>query len=366
MTTFTFSKELAPVPISWELLEQCETSLLLQITQDFYVDPEGIRTTLTLISQEYSEMASGVQHYSARKLPEGCEVAILSIRCEQIGLDLSFELSPIQRGKIYLSGKADFDRSGTRLKGLWSALEALLRSRALPTKLPQPSTSQMSARIPSCRIGGENLTKLGQYVDAALKQFLGQAHRLVEDIDIVVDTRNGSRAVPSLGDVCDILDEVRKVDVRIRRGSKDRSADVTITLDPKSRENQLSVSLSAFDDPSSLSEGAKIVQGLTVRIASRRTYHHVLYWGPHRGLLAYMGIVFICELFLLSDRVSAVILLPLLMLPFAVMAARRRFPYIVFEPFKLATFDQVLTVVVPAVFTLVLLPVVITWLSGAD
>lgn len=366
MTTFSFTKELAPVPLSWELIEQCETSLLLLITQDFYVSGEGVRTTLTLISQEYSEMTSGVQHYSARKLPDGCEVASLSVRCEQLGLEVSLELSPIQRGKIHLSGSADFDRSGTRLKGLWNHLGALLRSHALPGKLPQPNTSQMSARIPSCRIAGEHLTKFEQHVDAALRKFLGPAHRLVEDADIVVETQNGSRAVPSLGDVCNIADEIRRVEVCIRRGSKDRSADVTITLDPKSRENQVSVSLSAFDDPSLLAEGAEIVRALTVKIAARRTYHHVLYWGPHRGLFMYMGIVFICELFLFSDRVSAIILLPLIMLPFAVMAARRRFPYIVLEPFKLATFDQVLTVVVPAVFTLVLLPVVITWLSGAD
>lgn len=169
--TFTFSSDLAPVPLQWELLEQCETSLLLLITQDFCVRREGVRTTLTITSKEYSEMASGVQHYSARRLPDGFEVANLSLRCEQVGLRIDLEMSPIQRGKMYLSGGVDFDPSGTRLKGLWSALEALLKSHTLPGKLPQPNTSQMSARIPSCRITGEHLTKLEQYVDTALRNF---------------------------------------------------------------------------------------------------------------------------------------------------------------------------------------------------
>lgn len=133
-----------------------------------------------------------------------------------------------------------------------------------------------------------------------------------------------------------------------------------------SQDNQISAYLSSFDDSSALAEGAKIIKDLQGKIAERRTYHHLLYWGPHKGVFMYIGLVGFCELVVFSDLVSAFLFLPLIVLPFVVTMARRQFPYIVIEPFKLSTFDQVMTAVVSVAFVLVILPTVVAWLSNAE
>jgi hypothetical protein len=366
MATFTFSKKLAPFPVSKSLLVQFEDSLLGLISSNFYITREDINTQLTVLSQKYSEMTSGVRRYESPQLPGELEVARLFLQYEPLELVVLVEISPVRQGLVYLSCNTHSDPVGSGLMRLWTHIQSMIKVPGPPAKLAQPNTTQISSRIPSCRITVDQLRDLENVIDAALKDFIGNLHLIVKDRNIELVGSSGSRSVHSLAEAYENLEGVHKFELRVTRGSADRSATVTVTLSPKDSENELEVRLSAFDDPRSLDKASKILKDTINKVANGRTYHHFLYWDQPRGIFAWLAIMLVCMFLVTSDQVSATLLLLPLGLPLGVTAARRRYPYIVFEPLKLATFDQILAIVIPVVFSILISPYIIDWLAGSS
>jgi hypothetical protein len=362
--TLTFSRELAPVSVDKTSLMQLEDSLQELVVNHFRIFRDKVQTTLTVVSQDVSEMASGTRHYQSSELPKELEHARLVLHYEPIDLVILLEVSPIRQGKVILTCNVYSDASEIGLKGLWLLIQKIpgVENSGPPAKLIQPSTTRTATRIPSCRISREDLERLEGVVEQAFTDFLNPFHVTNKDLEIQIADPGGCRTVASFREACERLHLADNLEISIERTAVDRSAKVVIDLHPRDNGSQIEVRLTVFDDPKLLNEAAKISREVTERIAHKRTFNYLLYWNFLVGLFVWAVLTIACMAFVESNPL---LWLPPLGVPLAVVAARRRYPYIIFEPFKLGTFDHVLGFVVGIGVSLIVLPRLIAWFAGS-
>lgn len=380
------SRKLAPRSVEMDLFEQLEKSLLSKLTTLFLVPPGEIEVRFTVTSQDASERSDSVSNYRPKKLPEHVDSVRLFLRYKRsspprsrrsrsssgvgsraaptapMGLAALLEISPLRQGTIVLTSEDDDDSASTKLIGLLHFIENITGENDRVRTLPQPNTLYRMKRIPSCKLTLQRLKALPNLIDKVLAEFLGEPRYAQPDLTITFHTSEGKVEVTSFEQVPP-LSEVRNLEIQIRHVERERTSAITIELAPTSRDNTLEIRLVAFGTPTALGSADSVTESILLTIAEHRTLYGLLYWPQPVGIFTWLALL-LMTMILVDHGLSALALIVIFLLPFFVVAARKQYPYVSFEPRKRSMFDQVLMVLVSLAVTALVLPWFVSWLAG--